>query len=456
DHDFECCGIEPHLQHPLCMTIAIPPHDPLYGPMGKTCMEFKRSVAGQRPSCTLGPRVHINTLTSAIDANFLYGSTEELARKLRLFKGGLMRTWDRFHEYGLKPLLPPESENPERDCIGRPRHMFCFIAGDERVNEQIHLTVLHTLYVRDHNQIALKLSKLNPHWDDERIYQETRHLVAGAVQFITYNEFLPLVVGDEMMHRYNLTLQPHGYWNGYDPNVHFGPAHAFQSAAFRFGHTFIQGMVRRYNKHHEFIGEDPLRNLLRQPFIVYEPGKLDELIGGLINTPAQTYDPFITEEVSGHLFQEPHMHVGLDLPALNLGRAREHGLPGYNIFREWCGFGRAQTFEDLEPYLQNRTAFLYSKIYKHVDDIDLWSGGISEYRLPGAIIGPTFACIVARQFSNIRRGDRFWFENSGFPSSFTPDQLAELRKATQAKIICDNADDMPTIQKWVMKRPHPH
>lgn len=200
-------------------------------------------------------------------------------------------------------MLPPETENPERDCIGRPRHLFCFIAGDERVNEQIHLTVLHTLYVRDHNRMAIELGKLNPHWDDEKIYQETRHITAAIVQHITLNEFLPLLVGEELVHRYNLTEEPDGYWNGYDPYVHTSPAQGFTTAAFRMGHTFIQGMVRRYNKYHEFLGEDMLRNLLRQPFIVYEPGKLDELAGGLINTPAQTYDPFITEEVSGHLFQ---------------------------------------------------------------------------------------------------------------------------------------------------------
>lgn len=365
-----------------------------------------------------------------------------------------MRTWDRFKEEGLKPLLPPESEHPERDCIGRPRHLFCFIAGDERVNEQIHLTVLHTFYVRDHNRIALELGALNPHWNDERIYQETRHIVAASVQRITVNEFLPLLLGDEMVSRYNLT-EAEGYWDGYDDNVHMGPSHAFQSSAFRFGHTFIQSFVRRYNKWHEFIGEDPLRNLLRQPFIIYEPGKLDELAGGLINTPAQTYDPFITGEVSNHLFQEPKRGFGLDLPAINLQRAREHGVPGYNAWRQWCGLPRAETFFDLEPYLQNRTALLYSQLYKHPDDIDLWSGGISEKPLPGAMIGPTFACIIARQFANIRRGDRFWFENSGYPSSFTPMQLNELRKVTQAKIICDNADDLPTIQRWVLKMAHP-
>ena len=71
------------------------------------------------------------------------------------------------------------------------------------------------------------------------------------------------------------------------------------------------------------------------------------------------------------------------------------------------------------------------------------------------MIGPTFACIIARNFANIRRGDRFWFENSGWPSSFTLDQLYQIKKATQAKIICDNSDDLPTIQMWVMRQAHP-
>ena len=70
-------------------------------------------------------------------------------------------------------------------------------------------------------------------------------------------------------------------------------------------------------------------------------------------------------------------------------------------------------------------------------------------------MGPTFACIIARQFANIRRGDRFWFENPRFPSAFTADQLREIRKASQAKIICENGDDVPTIQPWVLRMPDP-
>ena len=43
--------------------------------------------------------------------------------------------------------------------------------GDNRVNEQLVLATLQTYFVRDHNRIAAELSLINPHWDDETVYQ---------------------------------------------------------------------------------------------------------------------------------------------------------------------------------------------------------------------------------------------------------------------------------------------
>lgn len=57
---------------------------------------------------------------------------------------------------------------------------------------------------------------------------------------------------------------------------------------------------------------------------------------------------------------------------------------------------------------------------RHPWDVDLWSGGVAENPLPGSMVGPTFACIIATQMSLLRRGDRFWYELPNQPSSFTP------------------------------------
>ena len=62
---------------------------------------------------------------------------------------------------------------------------------------------------------------------------------------------------------------------------------------------------------------------------------------------------------------------------------------------------------------------MHISFHSHVDDIDLFPGAITERILPGATVGPTFACIIGRQFRNSRVGDRFWYERSDQDFGFT-------------------------------------
>lgn len=93
--------------------------------------------------------------------------------------------------------------------ISKCCYTFLHPSGDERVNEQLMLTVMHTMWMREHNRIADLLAHINPHWDDETIYQEARHIVAAEIQHITYNEFLPMVVGRQTVAKYGLEPLKH-------------------------------------------------------------------------------------------------------------------------------------------------------------------------------------------------------------------------------------------------------
>ena len=67
--------------------------------------------------------------------------------------------------------------------------------------------------------------------------------------------------------------------------------------------------------------------------------------------------------------------------------------------------------------------FVFYRLYSSPEDVDLFVGGMAEQKMAGAILGPTFVCIVGDQFARLRRGDRFYFEeqsarfSSGFQKS---------------------------------------
>lgn len=89
------------------------------------------------------------------------------------------------------PPNPPEGEICRTGAISTS----CFLGGDSRFGEQPALTAMHTIWLRFHNQVAGVLQTLNPHWSDEKLYQEARRIIGALIQHITYKEFLPVLLG---------------------------------------------------------------------------------------------------------------------------------------------------------------------------------------------------------------------------------------------------------------------
>ena len=98
----------------------------------------------------------------------------------------------------------------------------------------------------------------------------------------------------------------------------------------------------------------PLRDGFFNPELIYTPGQLDRFLVGLATQPRQRFDNIFTEEITNHLFQAKNKSFGLDLVALNIQRGRDHGLPGYNAFRELCGLGRVSSFGLLADFVPQK------------------------------------------------------------------------------------------------------
>jgi peroxidase len=102
------------------------------------------------------------------------------------------------------------------------------------------------------------------------------------------------------------------------------------------------------------ISELPLADSFFNPDKLHDPGMMDDLLRGVASTSMETLDQFITDEVTNHLFEEKgHPFSGLDLAALNVQRGRDHGLPGYNLYRAICNLTRAENFGDLRREIAN-------------------------------------------------------------------------------------------------------
>ena len=131
----------------------------------------------------------------------------------------------------------------------------------------------------------------------------------------------------------------------------------------------------------------PLREGFFNPGLIYVPGHLDRFLVGLATQPRQQYDNIFTEEVTNHLFQGKNKSFGMDLVALNIQRGRDHGLPGYNAFRELCGLQRVKSFDLLTDLIPAKLVERLKLLYSHVDDIDLFVGGISEISEVESLLG---------------------------------------------------------------------
>jgi hypothetical protein len=408
------------------------------------------------------PRQQVNAVTSYLDLSQVYGSTNVVADALRTHSGGLLKTSPGnllpFNSTAINPLTnEPYFTQAQLDALNMANDAHqvtddkLFAAGDRRANENVELMSLTTLFVRNHNRIAAQLAQQNPanfgftSWTDENLYQEARKLNIAEEEMITYNGYLPSILGPNALPAYT------GYQNG----VNAGIATEFSTVGFRFGHSLLSSTVGRDQNNGNGIN-DPNGSTINltadffDPNLITANGAIDPLtghtstdIGPILKAlsdglPNET-DLLLIDEVRNVLFGIPNA-PGTDLAARDIQRARDHGIGTYNQVREAYGLSAVTSFADItsDATVQNELRATYGTLSNgqdNVDAVDPFIGMLAEDHVAGADVGPTVQAILAKQFAALRDGDRFFYLNESFT---TAEKNIIAQGNTLAKVIKDN------------------
>lgn len=420
------------------------PEDDLTEPFAKIVFRRSSPIEGTGQKGT--PREQPNILSAYIDGANIYGASLERAAALRALDGtGKLKTTSSKHG-DLLPYNTVGLLNVQGPLRGDDPPDRFFVSGDVRANEHGVLTCFHTLFMREHNRLCEELAarpdsrllrEIRALGRDEAIFQRARRHVIAIEQVITYEEFLPAVLGRKGIPRYN----------GYDPSVNASIATEFSTAAYRLGHDMLNSAIPLASP---FDGRRlksvSLDEAFWKPELVARRG-IDVFFAGLALTNMEQINCQTVEDVRSNLFnvhpKQPKML--LDLAALNIQRGRDHGLPNYNQCRADYGLPKVRKFEDITSDPDRVTRL--KKAYQNVNAIDLWIGGLCEDPRKGAIVGDLFFAILSDQFTRLRDGDRFWYEvDPGLSKS----EIRKLGKTRLSDVITRNTS-VTKLQKDVFR-----
>ncbi len=466
------------------------------------------------------PREQVNTVSSYIDGWSVYGGTDERLDWLRdgtLDGDPTNNEATLMNEGGYLPTAAsrPNEERPSVELQGQliVNSGDAVVAGDERANENLGLTAVHTLFLREHNRIV---EALPDDLDEETKFQVARRVIAAMQQYITYEEFLPAMGVD--LDRYE----------GYDPTVDPSITNEFATVGYR-AHSAVHGefemeipasqLTEDEMAELEALGVElvaagdvvevaiPLNVAFGNPTLLPRLG-LGNMLAGLASEAAYNNDEQIDNQLRSVLFQIPRpdaenplecldgesiancFSAVNDLGVLDVARAYDHGMPSYNEMRQAYGLEPVASFaeltgesseefpddpeidqtnpiddpdildfvlladgdgNELEPgsdaaegetvtaIRRTTLAARLKAVFGSVDDIDAFTGMISEPHVAGTEFGELQLAMWTEQFAALRDGDRFYYGNDPVLDQIRREYGIDYRQSL-GDVIAANAD----------------
>jgi methionine-rich copper-binding protein CopC len=333
------------------------------------------------------------------------------------------------------------------------------VAGDGRVNENITLTGIHTVWARNHNFHVEGLLASGFTGTAEELYQAAKIVNETEYQRVLFTDYTDALLGG---------LKGGGQhgWSGYNPNADVGISHEFAANAFRFGHSGVPNLVRLITP--AGAGQDvPLFDVFLNPTnqgqftaplppgYVPQPGYSEigaaTILRGIANQPSERIDPQVVNALRNDLVRNP-----ADLFSFNVQRGRDLGLGSLNQLRiqltastdPYVREAVERAGGPLTPYTSwedfqarnglsaadiNKLRLAYPDLVlqpaeilpfrranpeitlvngntvKGIDRLDGWVGGLSEQHINGGVVGQTFWVILHQTFDKLQEADRFYY-----------------------------------------------
>ncbi|OQV20361.1 putative Chorion peroxidase [Hypsibius exemplaris] len=400
------------------LTFTVAEDDPFYSHYDVTCLEFVASLSTTTDkACGVGLRMQINQNSHWLDGSNVLRFRQSLSG-------------------------PPRRERAYEDYLSEANRTFDPICLD---------------VVRHHTHLLQSIGEARDDYSDDQIYQLARRILLAQYQFVVFNELLPEIIGSKRMMLYE--LQPLN-------DTHHLPASKyvagqgkilleFSTAAGRFGHSLLGDDIFK-------AASKPFKlsdHLNRVDLALASPDDVGDLLHSASQHPALQMDQHITGEVQNKLFKKANPYGG-DLFASNIQRGRDHGIGTYYDVRKFClgdvSVDPSWSSPVWEGVFHKGSLNSLKRLYRSPLDVDLFAGGIAEsIETAGqGVVGPTFGCVIAKQFQQLKFGDRFWFEFgktmvSG-DSQFTGAELAEIRKTSLARLMCDETT-ITSVTKRVLR-----
>lgn len=407
---------------PETMNIPIPFADRWMDPysVGTLQIPMTRSMYNQSTGDETNPREFQNSITGWMDGSLVYGSSNFDSDWLREGTLGRMKVTDT----SIGEFLPKAADGEEAPKVSFVGFSASerFVAGDARANEHAALTAMHVLFLREHNRIASEVYQENPDFSDEQIYQIARKINTAQIQFITYYEYLPSL---------GVNLPQ---YSGFDPTVDPRISNEFSALAFRMGHSQINDISIRlgfdYSREYQPI---LLSDGFWDPSSMIQEGGIEPILRGAAVTNQAANDIFAVSSLRNSMFGEPGFG-GLDMCAIDIQRGRDHGLPNYNQIREYFGLETASNWSDVSE--DPETIEKMSLAYPDLSEVDPIMGLYSETHVADSSLGPTMYALIEEQFTRLRDGDIFYFEND---EELIP-HMPNIENSTLSSIILRNTN----------------